>query len=137
LCGTWPSGRRTEHDGEWPFISAVHSGPVKEVPEALQHDFSVLLGKSSPILAGAVSSHFNVAALLENTGNLLLFSLTSEPGWGIRPSDSHKVIKKAVSRHDTSLKSSTSVRFCFINDTHYLFAIDVQGKICRKEFKRL
>jgi hypothetical protein len=113
----------------------VHLGPVEKVPEELQHDFSALR-VSSPILAGAVSSRINVAAMLEDSGNLLLYSLTSDPDWGIRPLGSHVVIKNAVSKHNKSLMSSTSVRFCFDEDKRisYLVATDIKGVICRKTF---
>lgn len=135
LCTTSPSSRRSKHNGEWPFISPVNLGPVRKVPLELQHDFSAL-GNSLPILAGAVSSCINVAAMLEDSGNLLLYTLINGPGGGIHSGGSHVVIKNAVSKRNKSLMSSTSVRFCVQEDTliSYLFVIDIKGKICKKAF---
>jgi hypothetical protein len=134
LCTTSPSDRRNENGGEWPFISPVHSGRIS-VPKQMEHSF-FNLGESLPIIAGAVSTHGNVVAMLENTGNLILCSLARSENGGICPSGEVKVLKSILSKHKNSLLSSTSLRFHHDKDNKrvYLFAVDIKGKVIRIGF---
>jgi hypothetical protein len=101
----------------------------------MEHSFFDL-GESPPIIAGAVSTHGNVVAMLENTGNLILCSLARSDNGGICPSGEIKVLKSILSKHKNSLLSSTSLRFHLDKDNQhvYLFAVDIKGKVVRIGF---
>jgi hypothetical protein len=134
MCTTSPSTRRNQNGGEWPFISPVHLSPVK-VPEQLEHSF-LALGKSPPAIAGAVSAHGNLVAMLENTGKLILCSLAPSSKGGICPSGTPVILNKMLSQHKNSLMSTTSMRFHLDKGKMHLhlYAVDIKGKVIRKSF---
>ena|SRR5436190_11856990 len=132
LCTTSPSLERELNGGEWPFISPVASSPAT-VPAHLEHRF-LQLGKSKPILAGAVSVNGYLVAMLENTGILHLFSLTSREGGGLRTAGSPVVLTKKLWKGKMSLISTTSLRFHVDKTVLYLLAVHFDGTVIRKRF---
>lgn len=115
-------------------MSPVHLSPAT-VPEQLEHAFFDLK-KSAPMIAGAVSADGRIAAMLENSGNLVIHALRPSEKGGICPSGEPVVFKKVLGKHNNALLSNTSLRFHFSEDNKQLclFAVDIEGRIFRSRF---
>lgn len=132
FCTTSPSAHRASHLGEWPFISPVASLPAT-VPLQLEHSF-YQLGRSKPILAGAVSPSGHLVALLENTGILILFSLIPGEGGGLSPAGEPVVLTKRLWKGIMSSVSTACLRFCQDGTSLYLLAVHIDGTMIIANF---
>ncbi|KAH8597739.1 hypothetical protein B0O99DRAFT_592299 [Bisporella sp. PMI_857] len=122
---------RERTGGEWPFISPVGTFPA-EVPEVLERPFSIL-GHSTAMVAGAVSAKGNLAAMLAQSGDLIITPLAGDPGGGICPSSSYSYTRLLCERQNSS-GSTTSLRFVTQNDQTLLYVADISGKVVKFVF---
>jgi hypothetical protein len=117
--------------GEWPFISPVGTFPA-QVPEGLECPFSIL-GHSTAMVAGAVSSKGNLAAMLAQSGDLIISPLTGDRDGGVCPS-SRYLYTRLLCERQNSLGSTTSLRFVIQNDQTLLYVVDTSGKLVELAF---
>ena len=117
--------------GEWPFISPVGTFPA-QVPEGLEHHFFVL-GQSTAMVAGAVSAKGNLAAMLVQSGDLIITPLTGGRDGGVGPSSSFPY-PRLLCEQQNPLGSTTSLRFVTQNDQTLLLVADISGKLVKVAF---
>jgi hypothetical protein len=131
LCTTSPSDERWKHGGEWSFISAVADSPAS-VPPNLQFDFCQLGKHEKGIVAGAGSSDGKVVALLNQKGQIKLFSLNAKTDGGLYSAlEEPVVLEKRLAAQ--TVVSRGCLRFQSQDGRLFLFAVDLQGKVIRKE----
>jgi len=124
--------------GEWPFISPVGIFPA-QVPKGLEHPFTDL-GHSTAMVAGAVSAEGNLAAMLAQSGDLIITPLTGDCDGGVRPSPSRRFVYSGLlCERQNSLGSTTSLRFVpqngqTQNEQTLLYVADISGKLVRIAF---
>jgi hypothetical protein len=114
--------------GEWPFISPVGTFPA-QVPEGLEHHFFIL-GQSTAMVAGAVSAEGNLAAMLAQSGDLIITPLTGGRDGGVGPSSSFPY-PRLLCEQQNPKGSTTSLRFVTQNDQTLLLVADISGKLVK------
>ena len=129
LCTTSPSNERSKNNGEWSYISPVGAGPAK-VPPQLDHNLW-RLRKAKAIIAGAASPDGTIIALLEETGRILLMPLVAQDGGGLSSLDPISLDKKLKSQKSAS---PTAMRFCEVDRSLCLVAVDPKGTVVRQHF---
>jgi hypothetical protein len=117
--------------GEWPFISPVGTFPA-QVPEGLERPFSIL-GHSTAMVAGAVSAKGNLAAMLAQSGDLIITPLTGHRDGGVCPS-SRYLYERLLCEQRNSLGSTTSLRFVTQSGQTLLYVVDISGKLVKLAF---
>jgi hypothetical protein len=117
--------------GEWPFICPVGTFPA-QVPEGLEHHFSIL-GQSTAMVTGAVSAKGNLAAMLAQSGDLIITPLTGDRDGGVRLSGRHSYTR-LLCEQQNPLGSTTSLRFVTQNDQTFLYVADISGKLVKLAF---
>lgn len=125
LCTTAPSSERSQHGGEWTYISAVGDGPAT-VPECLEDNLEAL-ARHDAILVGAVSEDGNLISVLEKSGRLTLVPLkvSNDRLGGIA---TIKVLKnKLCQQSPLRGVDQTCLRFHDVDGMLYLMAVDVEG----------
>jgi hypothetical protein len=118
--------------GEWPFISPVGTFPA-QVPEGLEHHFSTL-GQSTAMVAGAVSAKGNLAAMLAQSGDLIITPLTGGRDGGVRPSSSYSYPRLLCKNQNPLGSSTTSLRFVTQDGQTLLYVADISGKLVKVAF---
>jgi hypothetical protein len=131
LCTTSPSDERWKHRGEWSFISAVADSPAS-MPSALQFDFCRLGEHEKGIVAGAASSDGKVVALLNQKGQIKLFTLNAKTGGGLHSALEEPVALKTRLAAQTTA-SSGCLRFQSQGGKLFLFAVDLHGKVIKAD----
>jgi hypothetical protein len=129
---------REKTGGEWPFISPVGAFPA-QVPEGLEHHFSIL-GQSAAMVAGAVSAKGNLAAMLAQSGDLIITPLTGGPDGGpdggVRFSNYYPY-PRLLCKQQNLKGSTTSLRFVTQNDQTLLYVADSSGKLVTVAFREV
>ena len=140
LCTTLPSLERVVHQGEWSFISPIGSAQVR-VHERLVHDL-VRLRKSGPILAGAVCPPVGIVALVEYLGKhqarIVIMPMVAEEGGGLSalnpvPLDGGTL---TIQDHEKIKILPTALRFHETGNGYCLVAVDIEGKVVKKAWKK-
>ena len=107
--------------------------------DRLVHDLT-LLRKSGPILTGAVSPLGSVLALVEhcgsNQGKMLIMPVIPGKAGGLSTLESVVLNEGtlAVQDHSRTKISSPAVRFYETETGFCLIAVDIQGKVIKKQF---
>jgi hypothetical protein len=117
--------------GEWPFISPVWTFPA-QVPEGLERSFSIL-GHSTAMVAGAVSAKGNWAAMLAQSGDLIITPLKGDRDGGVCP-DGRYLYTRLLCEQQNSLGSTTSLRFVTQSGQTLLYVADISGKLVKLAF---
>src|SRR5205085_1292311 len=132
LATTSPSSERYNNNGEWTFISAVADEPAK-VPSDLQLDLAKL-EKAKPIVAGTVPISGDLVALLENSGKIYLLRLRSIDG---HIGSGEKPVTLAEKLAGANKVSNTCLRFHVANGCLFLYAVDTEGTVIKKDLGTL
>lgn len=138
FCTTFPSLERVVYKGEWSFISPVGSAPVR-VNNGLLHDLT-RLGDSGPILAGAVSPHGRVIAMVErlgrHQGRVIIMPVVDAKAGGLSTLDPIVLHEGTLVVQDNEITSisPTAIRFHEMEQGFRLIAVDIEGKVIRRDF---